>query len=81
MFAWGMMSAIKKSLKKMTALYRKIVKPEAKHLQSLRACCIIPPPKFRLIQWEPSRSLATMSGLPGQVRKKAAKVGMTVCRE
>ena len=32
-------------------------------------------------QWKPSRSLATVSGLLGQVRKKAAKVGIAVCRE
>ena len=32
-------------------------------------------------QWKPFRSLATVSGLLGQVRKEAAKVGITVCRE
>lgn len=34
-----------------------------------------------LIQWKPPRFLAMVSGLPGQVRKKAARVRISVCRD
>ena len=39
------------------------------------------PTREERVQWEPFRSLAMVSGLLGQVRKKAAKVRISVCRE